>query len=181
MAASAVFVLSLIGFGSKAGIMPLHVWLPAAHAVAPSHVSAIMSGVNIKVALYGFIRVVSLLPAPPAAWGAIVLALGVASGVLGVTLAIGQHDLKRLLAYHSIENIGIIVIGLGLAHYRPFARPRRLGDPRHRRLLAARLEPRPVQVPAVLLPAPSSIPSIPAKSIIWAASRSRCPGLLSAS
>ena len=74
-----------------------------------------MSGVNIKVAMYGFIRVVSLLPAPPAAWGAVVLALGVASGVLGVALAIGQHDLKRLLAYHSIENIGIIVIGLGLA------------------------------------------------------------------
>jgi hydrogenase-4 component B len=114
-AATAIFVLSLVGFGSKAGIMPLHIWLPSAHAVAPSHVSAIMSGVNIKVATYGLIRVMSLMPAPPLAWGAIVLALGVVSGVLGVALAIGQHDLKRLLAYHSIENIGIIVIGLGLA------------------------------------------------------------------
>ncbi len=113
--ATAIFVLSLVGFGSKAGIMPLHIWLPSAHAVAPSHVSAIMSGVNIKVATYGLIRVMSLMPAPPLAWGAIVLALGVVSGVLGVALAIGQHDLKRLLAYHSIENIGIIVIGLGLA------------------------------------------------------------------
>ncbi len=113
--ATAIFVLSLVGFGSKAGIMPLHIWLPSAHAVAPSHVSAIMSGVNIKVAMYGLIRVTSLMPAPPLAWGAIVLALGVVSGVLGVAFAIGQHDLKRLLAYHSIENIGIIVIGLGLA------------------------------------------------------------------
>jgi hydrogenase-4 component B len=112
---TAIFVLSLVGFGSKAGIMPLHIWLPGAHAVAPSHVSAIMSGVNIKVATYGLIRVMSLMPAPPLAWGAIILALGVVSGVLGVALAIGQHDLKRLLAYHSIENIGIIVIGLGLA------------------------------------------------------------------
>ncbi len=113
--ATVIFVLSLVGFGSKAGIMPLHIWLPSAHAVAPSHVSAIMSGVNIKVAMYGLIRVTSLMPAPPLAWGAIVLALGVVSGVLGVAFAIGQHDLKRLLAYHSIENIGIIVIGLGLA------------------------------------------------------------------
>ena len=84
--ATAIFVLSLVGFGSKAGIMPLHVWLPSAHAIAPSHVSAIMSGVIIKMGIYGLVRVTSLLPAPPLAWGAIVLALGVVSGVLGVAL-----------------------------------------------------------------------------------------------
>ena len=95
--------------------MPLHVWLPSAHAIAPSHVSAIMSGVLIKMGIYGLVRVTSLLPHPPLAWGGVVLGLGVVSGVLGVAFAIGQHDLKRLLAYHSIENIGIIVMGLGLA------------------------------------------------------------------
>src|SRR5207245_1452008 len=78
-------------------------------------VSAIMSGVLIKMGIYGLVRVTSLLPAPPLEWGTAVLALGVVSGVLGVAFAIGQHDLKRLLAYHSIENIGIIVMGLGLA------------------------------------------------------------------
>src|SRR5205807_4373449 len=95
--------------------MPLHVWLPSAHTIAPSHVSAIMSGVIIKMGIYGLVRVTSLLPTPPVEWGGSVLGLGVVSGVLGVAFAIGQHDLKRLLAYHSIENIGIIVIGLGLA------------------------------------------------------------------
>ena len=95
--------------------MPLHVWLPGAHANAPSHVSAIMSGVILKMGIYGLVRVLSLLPTPPLAWGYVVLGLGVVSGVLGVAFAVGQHDLKRLLAYHSIENIGIIVIGLGLA------------------------------------------------------------------
>jgi hydrogenase-4 component B len=113
--ATAVFILALIGFGLKAGIMPLHVWLPGAHAMAPSHVSAIMSGVIIKMGIYGLVRVTSLLPHPSLEWGAVVLGLGVVSGVLGVAFAIAQHDLKRLLAYHSIENIGIIVIGLGLA------------------------------------------------------------------
>jgi hydrogenase-4 component B len=113
--ATALFVLALAGFGLKAGIMPLHVWLPSSHAAAPSHVSALMSGVIIKMGIYGLVRVTSLLPTPPLAWGALVLALGVVSGVLGVAFAIGQHDMKRLLAYHSIENIGIIVIGLGLA------------------------------------------------------------------
>jgi hydrogenase-4 component B len=114
-AATAIFVLALIGFGLKAGIMPLHVWLPSAHASAPSHVSAVMSGVLIKMGVYGLVRVTSLLPNPPVAWGGVVLGLGVVSGVLGVAFAVGQHDLKRLLAYHSIENIGIIVMGLGLA------------------------------------------------------------------
>jgi hydrogenase-4 component B len=113
--ATAIFALALFGFGLKAGIMPLHVWLPSAHAVAPSHVSAIMSGVLIKMGIYGLVRVTSLLSDPPLEWGVIVLGLGVVSGVLGVAFAIGQHDLKRLLAYHSIENIGIIVMGLGLA------------------------------------------------------------------
>jgi hydrogenase-4 component B len=114
-AATAIFVLTLVGFGIKAGIMPLHVWLPSSHAIAPSHVSAIMSGVIIKMGIYGIVRTLSLFPHPPVAWGGIVLALGVVSGVLGVAFAIGQHDLKRLLAYHSIENIGIIVMGIGLA------------------------------------------------------------------
>ena len=113
--ATAIFVLALVGFGLKAGIMPLHVWLPGAHANAPSHVSAIMSGVMIKMGIYGLVRVLVLLPTPPLAWGYVLLGLGVVSGVLGVAFAVGQHDLKRLLAYHSIENIGIIVIGLGLA------------------------------------------------------------------
>jgi hydrogenase-4 component B len=113
--ATMVFALALVGFGIKAGIMPLHVWLPGAHAIAPSHVSAIFSGVIIKMGIYGLVRMTSLLPNPPVEWGAVVLAFGAVSGVLGVAFAIGQHDLKRLLAYHSIENIGIIVMGLGLA------------------------------------------------------------------
>jgi hydrogenase-4 component B len=113
--ATAIFILALVGFGLKAGLMPLHVWLPSAHAAAPSHVSAIMSGILIKTGIYGLLRVTSLLPNPPLEWGEVVLALGVVSAVLGVAFAIGQHDLKRLLAYHSIENIGIIVMGLGLA------------------------------------------------------------------
>jgi hydrogenase-4 component B len=113
--ATALFVLALVGFGLKAGLMPLHVWLPSAHAAAPSHVSALMSGVLIKMGIYGLMRTTSLLPNPSLEWGGVVLGLGVVSGVLGVAFAIGQHDLKRLLAYHSVENIGIIVIGLGLA------------------------------------------------------------------
>lgn len=113
--ASTIFILALVGFGVKAGIMPLHVWLPSSHAIAPSHVSAIMSGVIIKMGIYGIARITSLLPNPPLEWGAVLLGLGVISGVFGVAFAIGQHDLKRLLAYHSIENIGIIVMGLGVA------------------------------------------------------------------
>lgn len=112
---TAIFVLGLAGFGLKAGIMPLHVWLPGAHANAPSHVSALMSGVLIKMGVYGLIRLCSLFPDPPLWWGGLVLSLGVISGVIGVAFAIGQHDLKRLLAYHSVENIGIICMGLGVA------------------------------------------------------------------
>ncbi|MEI8371512.1 MAG: proton-conducting transporter membrane subunit [Planctomycetota bacterium] len=113
--ATAIFVLAVVAFGFKAGMMPLHIWLPSAHAITPSHVSAIMSGVIIKMGIYGLVRITSLVPHPPLEWGCIVLGLGAVSGVLGVVFAIGQHDLKRLLAYHSIENIGIILIGVGLA------------------------------------------------------------------
>ncbi len=114
-AGTALFLLALIGFGTKAGVMPFHFWLPSAHANAPSHVSALMSGVVIKMGIYGLARIASLVPHPPVWWGGTILALGVLSGVLGVAFALGQHDLKRLLAYHSVENIGIICIGLGLA------------------------------------------------------------------
>ena len=109
-----LFWLALCGFGIKAGIFPLHVWLPSAHANAPSHVSAVMSGVTIKIGIYGLVRFSGWLPAPASA-GWVVAALGVISAVLGVAFALAQHDIKRLLAYHSIENIGIILIGLGFA------------------------------------------------------------------
>ena len=109
-----LFWLALIGFGLKAGLFPLHVWLPSAHANAPSHVSAILSGVTIKIGLYGLIRFSGWLPVPDSA-GWVVVALGAASAVLGVAFALGQHDLKRLLAYHSVENIGIILLGFGFA------------------------------------------------------------------
>jgi hydrogenase-4 component B len=113
--ATVLFMLMVVAFGFKAGLMPFHIWLPSAHAMAPSHVSAMMSGVLIKIGIYGLVRMVSWLPDPPAWWGGTLLVLGTVSGVLGVVFALGQHDLKRLLAYHSIENIGIIVMGLGLA------------------------------------------------------------------
>ncbi|GFO60154.1 hydrogenase [Geomonas silvestris] len=113
--ASAIFLCALIGFGLKAGVMPLHVWLPSAHANAPSHISAVLSGVVLKVGIYGMVRIFSCFATPPPWWGGTVLILGAISGVIGVAFAIGQHDLKRLLAYHSIENIGIIMIGLGCA------------------------------------------------------------------
>jgi hydrogenase-4 component B len=113
--ADSAFALALLGFGVKAGIVPLHVWLPSAHATAPSHVSALMSGVLIKMGIYGLARITSLCEAPPLWWGELLLALGIVSSVMGVSFALGQHDLKRLLAYHSVENIGIICLGLGLA------------------------------------------------------------------
>ena len=119
--AAAVLALTLIGAGSKAGLVPLHVWLPLAHPAAPSHVSALMSGVMTKVAVYVFVRIVFDLLAPSSSsssswwWGAVVLLIGGASAVLGVLHALMEHDLKRLLAYHTVENIGIIFIGLGLA------------------------------------------------------------------
>jgi hydrogenase-4 component B len=111
-----VLILVLMGAGSKAGLVPLHVWLPLAHPAAPSHVSALMSGVMTKVAVYGFIRIVFDLNGPPAWWWSIVvIPLAGITCVLGVLSALMQHDLKRLLAYHTVENIGIIFIGLGLA------------------------------------------------------------------
>jgi hydrogenase-4 component B len=109
-----LFWLMLLGFGLKAGAFPLHVWLPSAHANAPSHVSAIMSGVVIKMGIYGLVRFTGWMPVPIGA-GWVVASLGVVSAVLGVAFALAQHDLKRLLAYHSVENIGIILIGLGFA------------------------------------------------------------------
>ena len=111
-----VLALALLGAGSKAGLVPLHAWLPLAHPAAPSHVSALMSGVMTKVAVYGFVRIVFDLLGPPAWWwSVVVLVLGGGTAVLGVLYALMQHDLKRLLAYHTVENIGIIFIGLGLA------------------------------------------------------------------
>ncbi len=109
-----VLVLALVGFGIKAGVVPAHFWLPGAHAAAPSHVSALLSGVMIKTGIYGLFRVLALLGAVPAWWGWTLLLLGLASALLGVLWALAQHDLKRLLAYHSVENIGIILLGLGV-------------------------------------------------------------------
>ena len=109
-----IIAAAIVGFGTKAGLMPLHSWLPRAHPVAPSHVSALMSGVMIKVALYGLIRVLFEWAAPPPLWaGLVVLGLGLLSALGGVLYALVQHDLKRLLAFHSIENIGIVALGLG--------------------------------------------------------------------
>jgi formate hydrogenlyase subunit 3/multisubunit Na+/H+ antiporter MnhD subunit len=111
---AALFALMLVGFGLKAGLLPLHFWLPGAHSSAPSHVSALLSGVLIKTGIYGLLRVTGFFAAPPLWWGLSLLALGGASAVLGVAFALAQHDLKRLLAYHSVENIGIIAMGAGL-------------------------------------------------------------------
>ena len=111
----AVFLLFLAGFGVKAGMIPLHVWLPEAHPAAPSPISALMSGVLIKAGIYGIFRVcVAGLGVPPVAWGGLVLGLGTVSMLLGVLYALMQHDIKRLLAYHSIENIGIILAAAGV-------------------------------------------------------------------
>ena len=113
--ASVAFALALIGFGMKAGIVPLHVWLPEAHPAAPSHISALMSGVMIKVAIYGLIRFVfDLLGTPQWSWGLATLTIGTATALLAVLYAVQQNDFKRLLAYSSVENVGIIFMGLGL-------------------------------------------------------------------
>ncbi len=111
--ASVAFVFLFLGFGIKAGIIPFHKWLPYAHPASPSNISALMSGVMIKVAIYGLVRFVLLLPMQTW-WGILILAAGTTSAVLGVVYALKEHDIKRLLAYHSIENIGIILIGVGL-------------------------------------------------------------------
>ena len=144
-----LFLLAVVGFGTKAGFIPLHVWLPEAHPAAPSHVSAVMSGVMIKTGIYGLMRTLTLLGAPPAWWGWTLVAVGVVSGILGVLYALAQHDLKRLLAYHSVENIGIIALGLGVGLLGVSC-----GDPGDGgagvcRRPAARRQPRGVQEPAV--------------------------------
>jgi len=111
-----VLILALIGAGSKAGLVPLHVWLPLAHPAAPSHVSALMSGVMTKVAVYAFVRIVFDLSGPPDWWwGLMVLSIGGGTAVMGVLYALMEQDLKRVLAYSTIENIGIVFVGLGLA------------------------------------------------------------------
>jgi hydrogenase-4 component B len=113
---SAAFVLFFLGFGIKAGVIPFHIWLPAAHPVAPSNISALLSGIVLKAGIYGMVRIfLDGLGVLPSWAGLLVLVVGVASAVLGVLYALMEHDLKRLLAYHSIENIGIILIGLGAA------------------------------------------------------------------
>ncbi|MDD4957664.1 MAG: proton-conducting transporter membrane subunit [Candidatus Omnitrophica bacterium] len=111
---SIIFICALVGFGTKAGLMPLHIWLPEAHPAAPSHVSAIMSGVMIKTGIYGILRVLTFLGTPCAWWGYTLIAIGAVSGILGILFALAQHDIKRLLAYSSIENIGLISIGIGM-------------------------------------------------------------------
>ena len=113
----AIFILFLLGFGMKAGLFPMHVWLPEAHPAAPSHVSAIMSGVMIKTGVYGVLRIVSQMSVPEQIHtaGVVILAAGVVTSLWGVMLAAMQNDVKRLLAYSSIENIGVIFIGLGIA------------------------------------------------------------------
>ncbi len=109
-----IFVLAICGFGAKAGFVPFHVWLPRAHPAAPSHVSALMSGVMIKLGIYGILRMVQMLGVVEAWWGILLLCAGAVSGIAGILFAIAQNDIKKLLAYSSIENIGIILIGIGL-------------------------------------------------------------------
>ena len=113
-----VFLLLLVGFGTKSGIVPLHIWLPYAHPQAPSHISSIMSGVMIKTGIYGIIRfVIFILGVNSSWWGILILILAVISCLVGVIYALMEHDIKRLLAYHSVENIGIILLGTGLAMF----------------------------------------------------------------
>lgn len=113
--APVVAATAFIGFGAKAGIMPFHLWLPSAHANAPSHVSAMMSGVMLKMGLYGILRTLTCFHDPPLLWGVVLTVCGISSALLGIVFAVAQRDLKRLLACSSIENIGIITTGLGIA------------------------------------------------------------------
>lgn len=112
-----LLALALVGFGAKAGLVPLHVWLPEAHAAAPSHVSAMMSGVMVKMGIYGILRTVAVLGVPPVWLGPLLGMLGLLGGVLGIGLSLSQRDLKRALAYSSIENIGVILLGMGLGYW----------------------------------------------------------------
>lgn len=111
---TAIFVLAVVAFGVKAGVVPFHVWLPEAHAAAPSHVSAVLSAVLLKTGIYGLLRVLSLLGPPDAWWGPTLAVLGLAGGVFGISIALYQSDVKRVLAYSSVENVGIILLGIGL-------------------------------------------------------------------
>ena len=115
-AAVAALLLALGGFGTKAGLVPLHVWLPEAHAAAPSHVSALMSGILIKLGVYGLLRTMAFVE-PAAWWGPSLAAIGAVSALVGIALALYQRDLKRALAYSSIENVGVIVLGLGVGSW----------------------------------------------------------------
>ncbi|KUO60460.1 MAG: NADH-ubiquinone oxidoreductase [Gracilibacter sp. BRH_c7a] len=109
-----IFICALMGFGTKAGAVPLHIWLPRAHPAAPTPVSAIMSGVMLKTAIYGLIRlIIDILGIGPSWWGGLVVVVGLVSALIGVISALMEHDLKRLLAFHSVENIGIILMGIG--------------------------------------------------------------------
>lgn len=113
---SVVFIFSIIGFGTKAGIIPLHTWLPKAHPAAPSNISALMSGVMIKTGIYGFMRIsMDIMGQGQDWWGITIIVIGAVSSILGVLYALMEHDMKRLLAYHSVENIGIILLGIGAA------------------------------------------------------------------
>ena len=109
-----IFITALTGFGLKAGFIPFHIWLPLAHPAAPSHVSALMSGIMIKMGIYGIIRVLLFLAPFQAWWGGLLIFLGAVTGITGILYAAGQHDIKKLLAYSSVENIGIILLGLGM-------------------------------------------------------------------
>jgi hydrogenase-4 component B len=112
--ADGLFLLAVIGFGAKAGFLPLHVWLPEAHPAAPTHVSALMSGVMIKTGLYGLLRILLVVGPPPLWWGWLLCGIGIASGIFGIVSALAQQDLKRLLAYSSVEHVGLITASLGL-------------------------------------------------------------------
>lgn len=112
--AGLLFLLAVVGFGAKAGFGPFHVWLPEAHPAAPSHVSAVMSGVMIKTGVYGLLRLLTVLGPPPAWWGWLLCGIGIASAVGGVLFALAQRDLKRLLAYSSVENVGLIALAAGV-------------------------------------------------------------------
>lgn len=109
-----LFVLAIIGFGTKAGFMPLHIWLPEAHPAAPSHVSAVMSAVMVKTGIYGLVRTLTFLGPPAGWWFWLLIGIGIVSATIGILFAVNQHDIKRMLAYSTIENVGIITIGLGL-------------------------------------------------------------------
>jgi formate hydrogenlyase subunit 3/multisubunit Na+/H+ antiporter MnhD subunit len=113
--ATGLFVLALVGFGAKAGLVPFHLWLPEAHPAAPSHVSALLSGAMLATGLYGVLRMLEILGPAPASWGALLVGAGLVSALGGVLLALAQRDLKRLLAYSSVENVGIVLAGIGLA------------------------------------------------------------------